>query len=80
MYSTYVRGAEVSMRSILNLMFEITGIEAEIKIDEAKLRPNEQKRIYGSGNKLKDYTGWRPKIPLKQSIEDILNYWREKLR
>ena len=73
-------GAEVSMRSILNLMFEITGIEAEIEIDEAKLRPNEQKRIYGSGNKLKNYTGWRPKIPLKQSIEDILNYWREKLK
>ena len=73
-------GTEVSMRSILNLMFEITGIEAEIKIDEAKLRPNEQKRIYGSSDKLKDHTGWQPKIPLKQSIKDILNYWREKLK
>lgn len=73
-------GSEVSLRSILNLMFEITGIEAEIKIDEAKLRPNEQKRIYGSSNKLKEYTGWQPKIPLKKSIEDILNYWRKKLR
>ena len=73
-------GSEVSLRSILNLMFEITGIDAEIRIDKAKLRPNEQKRIYGSSNKLKEYTGWQPKIPLKQSIEDILNYWREKLR
>ena len=73
-------GSEVSMRSILNIMLEITGIDAAIKIDEAKLRPNEQKRIYGSSNKLKDHTGWQPKIPLKQSIEDILNYWREKLR
>jgi GDP-4-dehydro-6-deoxy-D-mannose reductase len=73
-------GVEVSMRSILNTMFEITGVEAEIEIDEARLRPNEQKRIYGSSNKLKNYTGWRPKIPLKQSIEDILNYWREKLK
>ena len=73
-------GSEVSLRSILNLMFEITGIDAAIKIEEAKLRPNEQKRIYGSSNKLKEYTGWQPKIPLKQSIEDILNYWRKKLR
>ena len=73
-------GSEVSMRSILNIMLEITGIDAAIKIDEAKLRPNEQKRIYGSSNKLKDHTGWQPKIPLKKSIEDILNYWRKKLR
>jgi GDP-4-dehydro-6-deoxy-D-mannose reductase len=73
-------GSEISMRSILNLMFEITGIDAEIRIDETKLRPNEQKRIYGSSDKLKKYTGWQPKIPLKKGIEDILNYWREKLR
>ena len=71
---------EVSIRSILNTMFEITGIEAKIEIDEAKLRTNEQKRICGSNGKLKNYTGWQPKIPLEQSLEYILNYWKEKLR
>ena len=71
---------ETSIRSIINIMFEITGVDAKIEIDKNKLRPNEQKRVYGSNEKIKNITGWEPKIPLKQSIADILNYWKEKLK
>jgi GDP-4-dehydro-6-deoxy-D-mannose reductase len=71
---------ETSIRSIINIMFEITGVEAKIEIDKNKLRPNEQKRVYGSNEKIKNITGWEPKIPLKQSMADILNYWKEKLK
>ncbi|MHB1664732.1 MAG: GDP-mannose 4,6-dehydratase [bacterium] len=71
---------ETSIRSIINIMFEITGVDAKIEIDKNKLRPNEQKRVYGSNEKIKNITGWEPKIPLKQSMADILYYWKEKLK
>ncbi|MHB1647109.1 MAG: GDP-mannose 4,6-dehydratase [bacterium] len=71
---------ETSIRSIINIMFEITGVEAKIEIDKNKLRPNEQKRVYGSNEKIKNITGWEPKIPIKQSMADTLNYWKEKLK
>ncbi|MHB1680224.1 MAG: GDP-mannose 4,6-dehydratase [bacterium] len=73
-------GTETSIRSIINIMFEITGVDAKIEIDKNKLRPNEQKRVYGSNEKIKNITGWEPKIPLKQILTDTLSYWKEKLK
>ncbi len=73
-------GTETSIRSIINIMLEITGVDAKIEIDKNKLRPNEQKRVYGSNEKIKNIIGWEPKIPLKQILADTLNYWKEKLK
>jgi GDP-4-dehydro-6-deoxy-D-mannose reductase len=73
-------GSETSIRSIINMMLKITGVNAKIETDNNKLRPNEQKRVYGNNEKIKKITGWEPKIPLEQSLKDILNYWKEKLK
>jgi len=73
-------GTETSIRSIISAMFEITGVDAKIEIDNNKLRRSEQKRVYGNNEKIKKITGWKPKIPLEQSLKDILNYWKERLK
>ncbi|MHB8232721.1 MAG: GDP-mannose 4,6-dehydratase [bacterium] len=73
-------GTETSVRQVINTMLEITGAAAKIETDAGKLRPNEQKRVYGSFEKIKKITGWEPKIPLKQSLTDIINYQRKKLK
>jgi len=73
-------GTETSIRSVINAMFEITGVDAKIEIDNNKLRRSEQKRVYGNNEKIKKITGWEPKIPLEQSLKDILNYWKERLK
>lgn len=73
-------GTETTIRSAVDAMLNITGVEAEIDIDSDKLRPNEQKRVYGSNQKIKTATGWEPMITLKQSLIDIIGYWRNKLK
>jgi len=35
--------------------------------------------LLGDNQKIKRETSWEPQIPLKQSLTDLLNYWREKL-
>jgi GDP-4-dehydro-6-deoxy-D-mannose reductase len=73
-------GKEVAMRSIINTLCNIAGVEVEIEIDENKLRPNEQKRVCGSNDKIKKVTEWEQKIPLEKSLADIFGYWKEKLK
>lgn len=73
-------GTETTIRSAVDAMLNITGVEAEINIDSDKLRPNEQKRAYGSNQKIKTATGWEPMIPLKQSLFDTIGYWRSQLK
>jgi GDP-4-dehydro-6-deoxy-D-mannose reductase len=73
-------GRETSIRTIIDLILEITGVEVKIEIDVNKLRSNEQRRMYGSRDKLENDTGWQPKLLLKQSLIDIINDWRGKLK
>jgi hypothetical protein len=51
----------------------------EIEIDPMLLRPTDEKIIVGDITKLKHDTGWEQKIPMKQTINDMLDYWRKIL-
>jgi len=68
-------GIERNVGEVLRRMLELAGVEADIRVAEQKLRPNEQKRHCGSNRKLCDDTGWRPRIPFDQSLRDLLRSW-----
>ena len=51
----------------------------EIEVDPALLRPTDEKIIVGDISKIKKDTGWVQKIPMEQTINDMLNYWRNTL-
>ena len=72
-------GNGVSLRNVIDLMCEILEIQIELETDSNLIRPNDNKIIIGSNDKLKNATGWEQKIELKKSLEDIINYWIEKI-
>jgi GDP-4-dehydro-6-deoxy-D-mannose reductase len=73
-------GKENSIREILEQLMALAGVQASIQQDGARFRPAEQRRIYGSYDKLLGASGWQPEIPLEQSLADNLNYWEWKLK
>jgi GDP-4-dehydro-6-deoxy-D-mannose reductase len=48
------------------------------EVDPKLMRPTDEPIIWGDCTKLKEATGWQTAIPLDQTIEDMLRYWREK--
>ena len=66
------------MSDIVTLIEEEIGHELAIKVDPALLRPTDEKIIVGDVTKLKRDTGWKQDIPMKQTIADMLDYWRSK--
>jgi GDP-4-dehydro-6-deoxy-D-mannose reductase len=32
--------------------------------------------LLGDSTKLRQQTGWQPNIPFDQTLDDLLNYWR----
>jgi len=72
-------GMGTSIEEILKIITGILNIDIDIEIDKELLRPNDNKVIIGSNEKLQQTTGWQRKIPLKQSLEDIIAFWDEKL-
>lgn len=72
-------GRVVAIKEILDILLSLSKVKVEIKEDPQRMRPCDAPAIYGSNKKFTDLTGWKPEIPLEQTLEDILNYWRNKV-
>lgn len=67
------------MSDIVSMIEEQIGHKLEIKVDPKLIRPTDEKIIVGDVTKIKKDTGWKQDIPMKQTIADMLDYWRKKL-
>lgn len=52
--------------------------QIQIQEDPSRLRPIDADLQIPDCRKFKAHTGWEPKIPFEQTMEDLLNYWRER--
>lgn len=67
----------VSISALLNLLSLYSEIKSlEIKVDKNKIRPNETLVKIGDSSKLRLETGWEPIRDLKQTMVELLEYWR----
>lgn len=73
-------GRAVSIRSILDTIISMSDIDILVETDPAKIRPVDIPIIEADISKLKEATGWEPKIPLEQTLEDTLDYWRDRIK
>ncbi|MGN0326798.1 MAG: GDP-mannose 4,6-dehydratase [Lachnospiraceae bacterium] len=72
------RGKAVEIREILDMIISMSKCDIKVEIDPAKIRPVDVPIIEADITKLQQATGWQPDIPLEQTIEEVLNYWRQK--
>lgn len=49
-----------------------------VKIDPARYRPNDVPLLLGDPRRLHDELGWTPQIPIEQTVDDLLGYWRSQ--
>ncbi len=72
-------GREVHLGDALKMLVELSGIDAEIAVDPARLRPTEQRRMCGSHAKLTTATGWQPEVELRETLTRLTEYWIQEL-
>jgi GDP-4-dehydro-6-deoxy-D-mannose reductase len=72
-------GRAVSIQSILDQLLAMTNVDITVEQSAQQLRPKEVISLTGDTTKLRTATGWDPTIPLSQSLQDILTYWREQM-
>ena len=49
-----------------------------VVVDPARYRPNDVPLVVGDGRRLREELGWAPEIPLEQTVDDLLEYWRSR--
>lgn len=79
----YNIGGDITMtiREMLDMLLTMTThpTKIEVKIDPALIRPADVTLQIPCSDKFKAVTGWKPIIPYKQTLLDMLKYWRHEL-
>ena len=72
-------GVPVKVRTLVETMTSKARLPIAIVQDPARFRPNDTPLVLGDHSRLTADTGWSPEIPLEQTVEDLLRYWRSKI-
>jgi GDP-4-dehydro-6-deoxy-D-mannose reductase len=73
-------GRTWSIREMLDLLLSFSGAEIRLQEDPARLRPSDVPILWADVSKFRAATGWEPRIPFEQTLRDLLDYWRERVR
>jgi GDP-4-dehydro-6-deoxy-D-mannose reductase len=71
-------GRAITIRELLDRLIARARVRVEVKVDPARYRPNDTPLLLGDPSRLRDELGWTPEIPLDQTLDDLLEYWRAK--
>lgn len=72
-------GNAVQIGEMLNTLLSFSKVKVKIEQDPARMRPSDVPILIGDNSKFVGKTGWKPEIPFKKTMEDLLNYWRSKV-
>jgi GDP-4-dehydro-6-deoxy-D-mannose reductase len=73
-------GQDYKISVVLKMLLELARCKIIVEQDPTRQRPSDIPAIRGDCTLFRSVTGWEPEIPLEQSLEDLLNYWREEVR
>jgi GDP-4-dehydro-6-deoxy-D-mannose reductase len=73
-------GRAWAIQEVLDFMLansRVPGITT--KEDPARLRPSDVPVLLGDASKIEKAVGWKPQIPFERTLEDTLDYWRQRI-
>lgn len=71
-------GRAYTMRALLEVLLAHARVRVRVDTDPSRLRPSDTPVVHGSHARLTADTGWEPRIPIEQTLADLLDYWRQK--
>ncbi len=71
-------GRAIRIGDLVDLFRSRARVPVAIELDPARMRPSDVPRLCGSHNRLTHATAWAPTIPLEQTVDDLLAWWRSQ--
>ena len=73
-------GTALKIEEMLKMLIGFSKADIKVEKDEARMRKADIPIMLGDYSKMKSCTGGVPMISLSQSLKDILEYWRKKVK
>jgi len=66
---------------MLDYLLSLSNVKnIKVEVDEARMRPIDADLQIPDTSKFYKHTCWKPEISFEQTMEDLLNYWRQNIR
>jgi len=72
-------GKAITIGQLLDNIVSLSKITIDKRPDPARMRPSDVKLLLGDSTKFRKLTGWEPRIPFKQTMNDLLEAWRKRV-
>jgi GDP-4-dehydro-6-deoxy-D-mannose reductase len=72
-------GQAFKMRDVLDRLVAMSKVPVTVTIDPARYRPSDNLMLWGDRSRIEQELGWKPEIPLNQTLSDLLDYWRKEI-
>jgi GDP-4-dehydro-6-deoxy-D-mannose reductase len=69
-------GRAVRVGEVLDGLVAQARVPIAVRVDETLRRPHDAPLVVGSPGRIREETGWEPRIPLSGTLRDLLEYWR----
>jgi GDP-4-dehydro-6-deoxy-D-mannose reductase len=69
-------GRAIAIRDLLDMFLSRARVRVQVTIDPARYRPNDLPLVLGDPSRIHSELGWTPQIPIEQTVEELLEYWR----
>jgi GDPmannose 4,6-dehydratase len=70
-----------TVKEMLNRLLSISTVKnIKVETEVSRLRPLDADLQVPDTAKFSAHTGWEPKIPFEKTMQDLLDYWREKVK
>jgi len=74
------RGTCISIGHMLNVLLSHSHVDIAREQDPSRMRPSDVRLLWANVDKFKKATDWEPMIVFDQTMADLLDYWRERVR
>jgi GDP-4-dehydro-6-deoxy-D-mannose reductase len=68
-----------TLKEVIDVVSEMLDVEVRIRPDTTLFRPDDNKIVIGSNEKLKKTINWEAKYSLKQSLHDMIEDWEGRI-
>jgi GDP-4-dehydro-6-deoxy-D-mannose reductase len=72
-------GRGVRIAELLDELIALSGLKVDVHVDQARLRPLDVPVLIGDPARLQAATGWKASTPLRETLRDLLDHWRERV-
>ncbi len=72
-------GRAYTIGEVLERLVALSRVPVEVRVDAARYRPLDVPLLLGDPERIQRELGWTPRIPLEQSLADLLEYWRSRV-